>query len=216
MSFHSWTGPDSRQYAALVVECNQGGVGWPPNVVFYTSGLEVVGHINVADVAGDGRQSVVAMEPLPNGVRLTLPNTYQDGDGGCCGTETVVAEFFWDGYRVRGEVVERINERETAERAFTAALVGDRAAIDVLFTTEGRTEALEFRDAVFLPDPEDWSEDFSCGAAGEDELFEGPDRKYERVCYFGAENAYVAAFVAMHLEESGDWRAAGIQFSSTD
>ena len=26
----------------------------------------------------------------------------------------------------------------------------------------------------------------------------------------------VAAFVAMRLEESGDWRAAGIQFTSTD
>ncbi len=216
LSFHSWKGTDSRQYAALVVDCNQGGVGWPPNVVFYTDGPTVVGQINVADVVGDGRQSVAAMEPLPNGVRLTLPNTYQDGDAGCCGTQTVVAEFYWDGYRVRGEVIQRIDERSTAKRAFTAALVGDRAAIDKLFTAEGKPEALEFHDSVFLPDPADWSEDFSCGAASDDELFDASDREYDRVCYFGAEDAYVAAFVAMRLEESGDWRAVGIQFTSTD
>lgn len=216
LSFHSWQGADAEQYAALVMDCNQGGVGWPPHVVFYTSGPTVVGEIDVSDVVGDGRQGVEALAPLPNGVRLTLSNTYQDGDGGCCGTLGVVADFFWDGFRPRGEVVERIDEKATAQAAFVAALTGDRTAIRRLFTADGRQEALKFHDHVYLPDPEAWSEEFSCRAAGEDLLFDGPDRAYDRVCYFGAKDAYLVAFVAMRLVDFGQWKAAGVQFTTTD
>ena len=216
LSFRSWRDEQGTPVAALVVDCNQGGAAWPPHVVFYTSGPRVLGEIDVADVVGDGRQSVVALAPAANGVRLSLVNTYQEGDGGCCGTLSVVADFFWDGTAARGQMVERITEKPTAREAFAAALAGDRTAILRLYNLDGRAEALAFRKSVFIPDPAAWSTRVDCVAATEDELFEGEDRDYHRVCYFHAKDAYVAAFVALKWVDFGTWEAAGIQFTSTD
>ena len=216
LSFRSWQGNDARQYAALVMDCNQGGVAWPPHVVFYGSGPTVLGQVDVADVVGNGRQGVVALAAVPDGVRLSLVNTYQEGEDGCCGTLDVTADFTWTGTRVQGKVVQAITEKPTAQKAFLAALKGDRAAITRLFTQDSRREALDFKDSVFIPDPNAWSTKFSCRSAGEDELFDGADRDYDRVCYFGAKDAYVAAFVAMKWVDFGEWKAAGVQFTSTD
>lgn len=216
LSFRAWQGDDARQYAALVMDCNQGGVAWPPRVVFYSSGPTVLGQIDVADVVGDGRQAVVALEGVPGGVRLSLVNTYQKDEGGCCGTLDATADFIWNGARAQGKVVQRLTEKATAQKAFLAALKHDKAAISQLFTADGRQEALDFKESVFIPDPNAWSTKFSCGSAGDDELFLGEGREYERVCYFGAKDAYVAAFVAMKRVDFGEWQAAGVQFTSTD
>lgn len=216
LSFHAWQGDDGEQYAALVMDCNRGGVAWPPHLVFYRSGPQVLGEVDVSSVVGTGRQGVAGLEPIPDGVRLSLTNTYQEGEDGCCGTLDVVADFTWHGSRASGTVVKKITEKATAKKAFVAALTGDRARIDALFDAQGRAEARKFHDEVYLPDPAAWSEQFTCGPASSDQLFTGEGRDYERVCYFGATNAYVAAFVAMKHVAFGTWKAAGVQFTTTD
>ncbi len=213
MSFRSWRDANGVPFAALVVDCNQGGVGWPPHVVFYTSGPKLLGEVDVSDVVGDGRQSVVALEPAENGVRLSLVNTYQEGDGGCCGTLSVVADFFWDGARARGQMVERITEKPAARDAFAAALKGERDEILRLFNLDGRSEALAFRKSVRVRDPSGWSSRVDCVAAVEDELFDGGDRDYHRVCYFYAKDASLSAILAMKWVDFATWEAAGIRLT---
>lgn len=214
LSFRAWAGEDGAPYAALVMDCDRGGVAWPPHVVFYRSGPQVLGEIDVSSVVGNGRQGVAALAPVPGGVRLSLANTYQKDEDGCCGTLDVVADFTWDGSRARGEVVKRITEKATAKQAFLAALEGDKSLVEKLFDAKGRAEALHTE--FFVTDPGDWREDFTCGSAAADQLFEGEGRDYDRACYFGAKAAYVAAFVAMKRVGFGTWRAAGIQVTTTD
>lgn len=216
LSFHSWLGADGGPYAALVMDCNQGGVAWPPHVVFYSAGPTVLGEIDVAKIVGNGRQSVQALEPTTNGIRLSLTNTYQKGEDGCCGTTDSIADFTWNGSVASGGVIKSLNEKVTAKDAFFAALKGDQAAIKKLYNAEGLSEAMEFKDAVYINDPSKWSTDFHCDSATNDQLFEGNGRDYDRVCYFGAKKAYVAAFVAMKHTGFGTWEAAGVQFTSTD
>jgi len=214
LSFRSWRDEQGEPLAALVMDCNQGGVGWPPHVVFYTSGPTVLGEIDVSDVVGDGRQSVVKLEPATDGVRLSMVNTYQEGDGGCCGTLSVVADFFWDGAKAGGRMVDRLTEQPTAKQAFAAALAGDRAAIEELFNKDGRAEALAFKKAVTKPDPDDWSSRVDCVAATDDETFAGEDRDYARVCYFHTKAGFAEAAVAMKWVGFDSWEAAGIRFSA--
>ncbi|PKQ30643.1 MAG: hypothetical protein CVT62_11850 [Actinobacteria bacterium HGW-Actinobacteria-2] len=215
-AFLAWQGPDGAPYAALVVDCNQGGVAWPPHVIFYSAGPTVLGEIDVAKVLGNGRQVVDDMAPIANGVQLSLANTYGSHEDGCCGTVDAVADFTWNGSKVSGTVAKKITEAPTAKEAFFAALTGDKAAIDKLYNADGKTEALEFKDSVVLQDPKKWDSKFSCDAASEDQLFVGDGRKYDRVCYFGAKGVYVSAFVAMKHTGFGTWQAAGVQFTTTD
>lgn len=213
LAFRSWRDEQGTPLAALVVDCNQGGVGWPPHVVFYTSGPKVLGEVDVSDVVGDGRQRVVALEPADGGVRLSLVNTYQDGEDGCCGTLSVVADFSWDGTKAGGRMVDRITEKPAARAAFAAALKGDEAAIRKLFDKDGRKEALAFRKSVTVTDPDDWSSRVDCEGVLDDELFDGGDRDYHRVCSFYAKDFSVAAAVAMKWVDFGTWESAGIQIT---
>jgi hypothetical protein len=216
LSFHAWQEADGQQYAALVMDCNQGGVGWPPHVVFYAAGPTVLGEVNVAKVVGNGRQSVHALQPVTDGIRLSLTNTYQNGEDGCCGTADVIADFTWNGSKATGTQVQRLTERASAKEAFFAALKGDRATIMKLYNIDGLNEALDFKKLIYISDPNKWSQDFSCESASTDQLFDGQDRKYDRVCHFAPKNAYLAAFVAMGHTGFGQWQAAGIQFTTTD
>lgn len=215
-AFLAWQGTDGAQYAALVVDCDKGGVAWPPHVIFYTTGPAVLGEVDVAKVVGNGRQVVDALAPATNGVQLSLANTYGTHEDGCCGTVDTIAQFTWNGTKVSGTVTKKITEGPTAKEAFFAALTGDKAAIDTLYNADGKTEALEFKDNVVLPDPKKWNSKYSCDAAAVDELFVGDGRKYDRVCYFGAKGVYVSAFVAMKRTGFGTWQAAGVQFTTTD
>ncbi|MCE1174572.1 MAG: hypothetical protein LWW77_08205 [Propionibacteriales bacterium] len=215
-AFLAWQGADGAPYAVLVVDCDQGGVAWPPHAIFYSAGPTVLGEVDISDVLGNGRQVIKTMAPAPNGVRLSVANTYASHEDGCCGTVDAVADFTWDGNKAQGKVVQRITEESTAKAAFVAALTGDKAAIDKLYNADGKAEALEFKDIVVVPNPKKWDSDASCDAASEDELFEGDGRSYERVCYFGAKGVYVAAFVAMKHTGFGTWQAAGVQFMTTD
>lgn len=215
-AFLAWQTDDGAPYAALVVDCDKGGVAWPPHVIFYGAGPTVLGEIDVAKVLGNGRQVVDDIAPIANGVQLSLANTYGSHEDGCCGTVDAVADFTWNGSKVSGTVTKKITEAPTAKEAFFAALTGDKAAIDNLYNADGKTEALEFKDSVVLPDPKKWDSKFSCDAASEDQLFVGDGRTYDRVCYFGAKGVYVAAFVAMKHTGFGTWQAAGVQFTTTD
>jgi hypothetical protein len=215
-AFLAWQGADGAAYAALVVDCDQGGVAWPPHVIFYSAGPTVLGEVDVAKVVGNGRQVVEAIAPATNGVQLSLANTYGSDEDGCCGTVDAIAEFTWNGSKVNGTVVKKLNEKATAQAAFRAALTGDKAAIDTLYSADGKTEALDFKDSVVLQDPKKWDTKTSCDAASVDELFDGGGRKYDRVCYFGAKGVYIIGFVAMRRTGFGTWQAAGVQYMTTD
>lgn len=215
-AFLALQGTDGTPYAALVVDCDQGGVAWPPHVIFYSAGPTVLGEVDVAKVVGNGRQVVEALAPATNGVRLSLSNTYGSDEDGCCGTVDKIADFTWNGTKVSGTVTKKITEQPTAKAAFFAALTGDQTAIDTLFNADGKAEALEFKDSVVLQDPKKWDTKTSCDAASVDELFVGDGRKYDRVCYFGAKGVYVVAYVAMKRTGFGTWQAAGVQYMTTD
>ncbi|MDO5534534.1 MAG: S-layer homology domain-containing protein [Propionibacteriaceae bacterium] len=209
-SFAAWMGTDNKAYAALVVACSQGGVGWPPEVVIYGAGPRVLGSMSVGELL-DGRQHLVDLRLRDGGVDLDLANNYQDGEPGCCGTMDATVRFTWTGSTVHGDVLARYTERDTATKAMAAVNSGSRTERAKYFTPEGlgRIDTWGLR---WDTTPLDCDTTYSFV-----DLIDPPDGTM-RICSFtvSGEPRYIMGWMALTKTGFGQWKALQFDAITTD
>ncbi len=128
---------DGAGDAAVVLRCNAGGVAWPDIIAFYgptasagqSAGIRLLGWGYVTDLGGDDGENatVQSMVPKDGGVRASWL-TQQDGDPGCCATQTVSATLRPAGGSITVQNVVHETEKPVAATFFGALGGGDAAA----------------------------------------------------------------------------------------
>ena len=144
--------PDSPGDAAAVVRCNQGGVGWPDNVIVYDPALEVVGTFRLMNITKGGRESVEKIDIRDGQVHVRVTNIAGTDDPACCASKEAALTMAWSDDQDAVTLVRKkvFSERRTAVRFRSlvahgkterARRFGSLAAVRVLRRTErhGRT-----------------------------------------------------------------------------
>lgn len=206
----TWVDVDGRAYAAAVINCNQGGVSWPQHVLIYDGDLQVIEAFDLADVLGDGRQSVASLSREADSLSLEVVNSYQDGDAGCCGTKDALVTIEVVNGWAAATVAKEYTEREAAQAAFTALLAGDQELVAELFTPAGlslsRTQLaggfdLEWDDISFCASASQTPEAFTDLIA----------ESFDRACGVGSTDGSWGATITMARTGFGQWVSVGIQ-----
>jgi hypothetical protein len=106
VAFGNLTGGDNTD-AAMVTDCNAGGVPWPETVQLYTAGPILLGGVNLGDLTHS--REVVTDLSIADGV--THVNWLANGpnDGECCPSIKMSADLRWDGSTVSAQNVRRLN-----------------------------------------------------------------------------------------------------------
>lgn len=106
VAFGDLTG-DGNIDAAMVTDCNAGGVPWPETVQLYTAGPTRLGGVNLGDIT-HSREVVTGMSIADGVTHITwLANGPDDPE--CCPTILMAADLRWDGSSVNAESVRRLN-----------------------------------------------------------------------------------------------------------
>ena len=89
--------PGKGDGAAVVFDCNGGGIGWPQQVLFYDNHAEVVGQFDTSAVGeSPGRQTVTAVEFKDGQVVLTVAAVPLPDDNVLWGSSEATAVYEWD------------------------------------------------------------------------------------------------------------------------
>lgn len=207
----TWVGSDGRPYAAAVVDCNQGGVSWPQRVLVYTEGLKLVGAFDLAEVLGEGRQSVQSLSRDGDSLSLKVANTYQSGDAACCGTlDHLLTITVGDG-RASTAIARTYDERATAQSAFTALVEGDEAELAKYFAPGN---LLRSRREVYGGGggQATWNPVGGCRAGSEASAtgLRGFSGEVHRVCQVEAKDGSWSGVIALEKAGFGQWKVTGV------
>ena len=101
--------------AAMVTDCNTGGVAWPETVQLYTVGPQLdiagptrLGGIDLSDLTHGGSEIVTALS-ISDGVAHVTWMANGPNDGMCCPTVKMMADLRWDGSTVVAQNVRPVN-----------------------------------------------------------------------------------------------------------
>ena len=89
--------------AAAVVNCNEGGVGWPDYVVFWKrgpAGPVLLGAYQMGDAVGDARGGTQELTYQPGGTVRVESLDARSFDQGCCPSGRAVVTLKWNGSAV--------------------------------------------------------------------------------------------------------------------
>lgn len=89
--------------AAAVVNCNEGGVGWPDYIVFWARGPAgplLLGAYSMGDAVGDARGATQKVTYHPGATVTIQTLDARSFDQGCCPSGRAVVTLKWDGHHV--------------------------------------------------------------------------------------------------------------------
>lgn len=116
-----------RRLAVASINCNQGGIGWPGNLVMYSSPDRIVGTFPLSDFTRGGRQSVSKVWISKGKVRARIHAIAAPDDNDLWGTRSALATFGWS-QRQRNVVLSKLTvytEQSAATRLVAALRAGD-------------------------------------------------------------------------------------------
>jgi hypothetical protein len=106
VAFGDLTG-DGNTDAAMVTDCNAGGVPWPETVQLYKAGPARLGGVNLGDLTHS--TEVVTDLSITDGVAHVTWLANGPNDPDCCPTIRMAADLGWDGSTVSAQNVRRVN-----------------------------------------------------------------------------------------------------------
>jgi hypothetical protein len=106
VAFGNLTGGDNTD-AAMVTDCNAGGVPWSETVQLYTAGPARLGGVNLGDLTHS--TEVVTDLSISDGVAHVTWLANGPNDPDCCPTIKMAADLRWDGSTVSAQNVRRLN-----------------------------------------------------------------------------------------------------------
>jgi hypothetical protein len=106
VAFGNLTG-DGNTDAAMVTDCNAGGVPWSETVQLYTAGPARLGGVDLGDLTHS--REVVTDLSITDGVAHVTWLANGPNDGACCPTIKMAADLRWDGSTVSAQNVRRLN-----------------------------------------------------------------------------------------------------------
>jgi pimeloyl-ACP methyl ester carboxylesterase len=146
-AFGDLTG-DSVRDAAVVVDCDQGGVPWPESVQLYRSGngqVQRLGGVSLEEISSQhgagGRDGVHSITTANQAVTVHWSSN-RPSDFGCCATLDLTAQLRWNGHQVVVNNVSTYDEIPTATQLFRAVANHDRAALTAVATPTVADELL--------------------------------------------------------------------------
>lgn len=145
--FASWRDSKGEPRAAVVINCNAGGVSWSSRLVMYGPGPTVLGAIDVREVTNGSRERITRIVPRGNGVRGYVTGILAWEECEACADGDAIADFTWTGSRIRGKLVSEANHKVISTQALNAAVRGDQAGIKRYFATSARAEAGAMKDS---------------------------------------------------------------------
>jgi hypothetical protein len=106
VAFGNLTG-DGNTDAAMVTDCNAGGVPWSETVQLYTAGPARLGGVDIADLTHS--REVVTDLSITDGVAHVTWLANGPDDARCCPTIKMAADLRWDGSTLSAQNVRRLN-----------------------------------------------------------------------------------------------------------
>ncbi len=106
VAFGNLTGGGNTD-AAMVTDCNAGGVPWSETVQLYTAGPARLGGVNLGDLTHS--TEVVTDLSITDGVTHVTWLANGPNDPDCCPTIKMAADLQWDGSTVSAQNVRRLN-----------------------------------------------------------------------------------------------------------
>jgi hypothetical protein len=106
VAFGNLTG-DGNTDAAMVTDCNAGGVPWSETVQLYTAGPARLGGVDLGDLTHS--REVVTDLSITDGVAHVTWLANGSDDAACCPTIKMAADLRWDGATVSAQNVRRLN-----------------------------------------------------------------------------------------------------------
>jgi hypothetical protein len=101
--------------AAMVTDCDAGGVSWAETVQLYTAGPQLniagptrLGGIDLSDLSHGGSEVVIDLA-ISDGVAHVTWMANGPNDAACCPTVKMMADLRWDGSTVVAQNVRRVN-----------------------------------------------------------------------------------------------------------
>lgn len=92
--------------AAGVVNCNEGGVGWPDEVLFWGSGLRLLGAVDMGQLVGGARDGTEKLTYQSGHVVVDSLDS-RPWDAGCCASGTAQVTITWNGSALETQVEHR-------------------------------------------------------------------------------------------------------------
>lgn len=111
--------------AAAVVNCNEGGVGWPDYVVFWKrgpAGPVLLGAYQMGDAVGDARGGTQKLTYQPGGTVRVESLDARSFDQGCCPSGRAVVSLKWNGSAVNPTDVQHLAGPDDASFAGIGAI----------------------------------------------------------------------------------------------
>jgi hypothetical protein len=111
--------------AAAVVNCNEGGVGWPDYVVFWKrgpAGPVLLGAYQMGDAVGDARGGTRKLTYQPGGTVRVESLDARSFDQGCCPSGRAVVSLKWNGSAVNPTDVQHLAGPDDASFAGIGAI----------------------------------------------------------------------------------------------
>jgi hypothetical protein len=93
--------------AAMVTDCNAGGVPWAETVQLYTAGPVRLGGVDLSDLTHS--REVVTDLAISDGVAHVIWMANGPHDAECCPSIKMAADLRWDGSTVSAQNVRRLN-----------------------------------------------------------------------------------------------------------
>ena len=117
----------NRNLVAASISCNQGGIGWPGNLVVYSSPDKIVGTFPLSDFTSGGRQQVSKLRISKGKIRLRILAIAAPDDNDLWGSRSALAKFSWSKRRhaVVRSSLKVYDERRAATRLVAALRRGD-------------------------------------------------------------------------------------------
>ncbi len=110
---------DGARDAAVVVECDQGGVSWPDSIQLYTHGTKRLGGISLDKISHGDRDYVHSVSIRKDVVTVTW-TTNRNTDFGCCSTLDYSAHLHLSGGKLVVTHAARHDEHPTLAAIVTA------------------------------------------------------------------------------------------------
>jgi hypothetical protein len=169
-----------RRLAVASISCNQGGIGWPGNLVMYSSPDKVVGSFPLSGFTRGGRQTVSRVWISKGKIKARIQAIAAADDNDLWGTRSALASFAWNKsqHRVVLSRLKVYDERKAAARLVAAVRKGD-ARTARRYATSGVV-------AQLMSSP--WRTKYQLGKCiGVDspEWFPGPGDQGIRQCHVG-------------------------------
>lgn len=116
-----------RRLAVASISCNQGGIGWPGNIVVYSSPDQIVGSFPLSEFTSGGRQGVSRVRITKGKITVRIRAIAAPDDNDLWGTRSGLATFSWS-KRQRKVVLSKLTvytEKRAAARLLAAVQNGD-------------------------------------------------------------------------------------------